>query len=205
MLSAVLHTPTAIRTSIDIINAFVAMRKFLFHSAGMLQRLGEIEIKQLETEKKLDTVFEALGRGNLLPQGMFEAGSEFDAHIFVTRLIESAKKNIILIDPYSDSSTLEVLAKKNKDVKVQLICKATNWIKPTEIEISKFNKQHKDLTIKRSDNFHDRFLVIDGTVLYNLGSSINSLGRRLTTYTTRDPGEIAKILSQLETGTSPNA
>ena len=53
MLSAVLRTPTAVRTSIDIINAFVAMRKFMMASAGVLQRLGAIEIKQLETDKNV--------------------------------------------------------------------------------------------------------------------------------------------------------
>ena len=48
-----------------------------------------------------------------------------------------------------------------------------------------------------SDDFHDRFVVIDNAELHNLGSSVNCLGRRLTTYTTRDAKEIRKILSQL--------
>ena len=197
MLSAVLRTPTAVRTSIDIINAFVGMRKFMMASAGVLQRLGAIEIKQLETDKKLDTVFDALDRGSLLPQGMLGPEAEFDALRFVTRLVESAKKEIVLIDPYSDASTLEVLAKKAKGVKVRLVCKATNWSKPTATEIAKFNKQYKGLEVLRSDKFHDRFVIIDGAELYNLGSSVNSLGRRLTTYTSRDPKEIAKLLAQI--------
>ena len=123
--------------------------------------------------------------------------AEFDALRFVTRLVESAKKEIVLIDPYSDASTLEVLAKKTKGVKVRLVCKATNWSKPTATEIAKFNKQYKGLEVLRSDNFHDRFVIIDGSELYNLGSSVNSLGRRLTTYTTRDPKEIVKLLAQI--------
>ena len=197
MLSAVLRTPTAIRTSIDIINAFVAMRKFMMASAGVLQRLGAIEIKQLESDRKFDTVFDALSRGNLLPQGLFGTETEFDALRFVTRLVESAKKEIVLIDPYSDASTLEVLAKKTRGVKVRLVCKATNWGNPTDIEIAKFNKQYKGLIVDRTDNFHDRFVIIDGKELYNFGSSVNSLGRRLTTYSTRDPKEIGMILAQI--------
>ena len=177
------------------------MRKFMMASAGVLQRLGAIEVRQIAAEKdfnaKFDTVFDALDRGNLLPQGILETGAEFDAFRFVTRLVESAKKEIVLIDPYSDASTLEVLAKKAKGVKVRLVCKATNWPKPTATEIAKFNRQYKGLTVERSDNFHDRFVIIDGVELYNLGSSINSLGRRLTTYTTRDPKEIEKVLANV--------
>ena len=197
MLATVLKSDIAVKTSIEIMDAFVAMRKFMMASAGVLQRLGAIEIKQLEADKKFATVFDALDRGNLLPQGILETGAEFDAFRFVTRLMESAKREIVLIDPYADASTLEVLAKKAKGVNVRLICKATNWSKPTATEIAKFNKQYKGLTVERSDNFHDRFVIIDGTELYNLGSSVNSLGRRLTTYTTRDPKEIAKVLANV--------
>ena len=197
MLAAVLNSTKAVEMSLKVVQSFVAMRKFMMASAGVLQRLGAIEIKQLETDKKFATVFDALDRGNLLPQGILETGAEFDAFRFVTRLVESAKKEIVLIDPYSDALTLEVLAKKAKGVKVRLICRAMNWLKPTATEIAKFNRQYKGLTVERSDNFHDRFVIIDGAELYNLGSSINSLGRRLTTYTTRDPKEIAKVLTNV--------
>ena len=204
MLSSVLKSPRAIDVNIQIMRAFTQMRRVLMTSVGVLQRLGAIEVRQIAAEKdfnaKFETVFDALDRGNLLPQGILETGAEFDAFRFVTRLVESAKKEIVLIDPYSDASTLEVLAKKVKGVKMRLVCRATNWPKPTATEIAKFNKQYKGLTVDRSDNFHDRFVIIDGVELYNLGSSINSLGRRLTTYTTRDPKEIAKIMSQLEGG-----
>ena len=201
MLSSVLKSQRAIDVNIQIMRAFTQMRKVLMTSAGVLQRLGAIEVRQIAAEKdfnaKFETVFDALGRGNLLPNGLLGPEAEFDALRFVTRLVESARKEIVLIDPYSDASTLEVLTKKAKDVKVRLVCKATNWSKPTPIEIAKFNKQYKGLEVLRSDNFHDRFVIIDGAELYNLGSSVNSLGRRLTTYTSRDPKEIAKILAQI--------
>ena len=64
-------------------------------------------------------------------------------------------------------------------------------------KIAKFNRQYKGLTVSYSDDFHDRFVLIDNTELPNLGSSINCLGRRLTTYTTRDKKEIAKVLGAL--------
>jgi len=195
MLSGVLRSEKAIETNISIIRAFVAMRNFMMSSAGVLQRIGAIEIKQLETDKRMDTVFDALGRGNLLPSGLFPPESEFDAMRYVTRLVESASSEIVLIDPYSDAVTLEVLAKKKPGVSVRLVCKDRG--KPTPTEIAKFNRQYKNLTVDFSEKFHDRFLIIDHAELHNLGSSINCLGRRVTTYTTRDPKEIAKVMKEL--------
>ena len=191
MLSSVLKSERAVETNIQIMRTFTQMRKLLATSAGVLQRLGAIEIKQLETDKRLDTVFDALDRGNLLPNGLLLPESEFDSLRMVTRLVEGAAKEIVIIDPYSDVSTLEVLAHKKKGVSVRLVCKDRG--KPTATEIAKFNKQYGGLTIVHSDRFHDRFVIIDNTELHNLGSSINHLGRRLTTYSTRDPKEIAKI------------
>ena len=195
MLSAVLRSEVAIAVSIRIMDAFVAMRRFVSDHAGLVQRVGAIELKQLETDKRIDTVFDALDRGYLLPNGILPAGSEYDSLRYVSRLVESAKSEILIIDPYSDATTLDVLAKKQPGVKVRLVCKDRG--QPTPTEIAKFNRQYKGLTVSHSDDFHDRFVLIDNAELHNLGSSVNCLGRRLTTYTTRDAKEIAKILSQL--------
>jgi hypothetical protein len=195
MLATVLKSDIAVKTSIDIMDAFVAMRSFLMSSVGVLQRLGAIELKQLETDKRIDTVFDALDRGNLLPSGILPVESEFDSMRYVSRLIESAQSVIVLIDPYSDAVTLEILSKKRPGVKVRLVCKDRG--KPTPTEIAKFNRQYKGLSVTYSDDFHDRFLVIDNIELHGLGSSINCLGRRVTSYTTRDAKEIAKLLEML--------
>ena len=195
MLSGVLRSPVAVAVNIRIMRAFTAMRRFVSDHAGLVQRVGAIELKQLETDKRIDAVFDALGRGNLLPNGILPAESDFDSMRFVSRLVESAKSEIVLIDPYSDAVTLEVLAKKRPGVKVRLVCK--NRGQPTPTEIAKFNRQYKDLAVTYSDDFHDRFLVIDNVELYGLGSSINCLGRRVSSYTTRDPKEISSLLSMI--------
>ena len=150
-------------------------------------------MKQLEADKKFETVFKALGRGRLLPSGIIPANTEFDSIRQVSRLVESAKSEIVVIDPYADATILDVLSGKKTGVAVRLICK--NRGKPTASEIAKFNRQYKGLTVSYSDDFHDRFVLIDNAELHNLGSSVNCLGRRLTTYTTRDRKEIAKLLS----------
>ena len=195
MLSSVLRSETAIEVNIRIMRAFTAMRRFVSDHAGLVQRVGAIELKQLETDKRIDTVFDALDRGNLLPSGILPAESEFDSMRYVSRLIESAQFEIVLIDPYSDAVTLEVLSKKRPGVKVRLVCKDRG--KPTPTEIAKFNRQYKGLSVTYSDDFHDRFLVIDNIELHGLGSSINCLGRRVTSFTTRDAKEIAKLLAMM--------
>ena len=195
MLSGVLRSSIAVAVNIGIMRAFTAMRRFVSDHAGLVQRVGAIELKQLETDKRIDTVFDALDRGNLLPSGILSAESEFDSLRYVSRLIESAQSEIVLIDPYSDAVTLEVLSKKRPGVKVRLVCKDRG--KPTQTEIAKFNHQYKGLVVTYSDDFHDRFLIIDNTELHGLGSSINCLGRRVTSYTTRDAREIAKLLAMV--------
>ena len=195
MLSSVLRSETAINVNIRIMRAFTAMRRFVSDHAGLVQRVGAIELKQLETDKRIDTVFDALDRGNLLPSGILPAESEFDSMRYVSRLIESAQSEIVLIDPYSDAVTLEVLSKKRPGIKVRLVCKDRG--KPTPTEIAKFNRQYTGLTVTYSDDFHDRFLIIDNVELHGLGSSINCLGRRVTSYTTRDSKEIAKLLATI--------
>ena len=131
MLSGVLRSPTAIEVNIRIMRAFAVLRHFVSDHAGLVQRVGAIELKQLETDKRIDTVFDALDRGNLLPNGILPAGSEYDSLRYVSRLVESAKSEIVIIDPYSDATTLDVLAKKQPGVTVRLVCKdrgkATSW------------------------------------------------------------------------------
>ena len=195
MLSSILRSERAIDVNIRIMRAFVAMRRFVSDHAGLVQRVGAIELKQLETDKRIDTVFDALDRGNLLPSGILPAESEFDSMRYVSRLIESAQSEILLIDPYSDAVTLEVLSKKRPGVKVRLVCKDRG--KPTPTEIAKFNRQYKGLAVTYSDDFHDRFLVIDNIELHGLGSSINCLGSRVASYTTRDAKGIAKLPAML--------
>ena len=195
MLSAVLRSPTAIKVSIKIMETFVAMRHALMSSAGVLQRLGTVEVKLIETDKRLDTVFDALGRVRLLPSGVIPAGTEYDSIRQVSRLVESAKSEIVVIDPYADATILDVLSGKRAGVSVRLVCRDRG--KPTVSEIAKFNRQYKGLTVSYSDDFHDRFVIIDDTELHNFGSSVNSLGRRVSTYSTRDAKEIKKLISLL--------
>ena len=191
MLSSILRSDRAIDVNISIMRAFVAMRRFVSDHAGLVQRVGAIELKQLETDKRLDTVFDALDRSKLLHCGILPANSEYDSIRMVSRLITQAKSELLIIDPYADVTLLDILSEKAPDVTVRLVCKDRG--KPTRSEIEKFNRQYKGLTVEHSDSFHDRYILIDDAELHNLGSSINYLGCRVTNYSTSDPKEIKKL------------
>lgn len=122
MLSSVLRSDTAIEVNIRIMRAFTSMRHFLQNNAEVFQRLSTMEYHQLEmqqhqqeTDKRIDEVFRRLDEGNAKPkQGVFYNGQVYDAYTFVSDLIKSAKKRIVLIDNYVDETVLTLLDKKRK-------------------------------------------------------------------------------------------
>ena len=139
MLSAVLRSETAINVSIQIMNAFVSMRRFLLANAQVFQRLETLELRQIETDKKINRVFTAIEDKSILPkQGIFYDGQVFDAWQFVSDLIRSAKKSIVLIDNYIDDSVLSLFTKREKSVPVTLLTK--NISRQLETDKKKFNE-----------------------------------------------------------------
>ena len=116
MLSAVLHSPTAIDTSIKIIDSFVNMRKFIAQNALIFQKFDQIEQKLLRHDDNFEKIFKAIeSKDAAQRQGIFFDGQIFDAYIFASELIKSAKKSIILIDNYIDESVLLLLSKRAAD------------------------------------------------------------------------------------------
>ncbi len=177
MLSAVLRSPTAIKVSIQIMDAFVNMRKFITNNAAIFQRLEHLEIKQLNTDTKLDKVLQALETNEIKPkQGIFYDGQIFDAYLFVTDLIKTAKHNIVLIDNYIDESVLELLSKRNNKVQATLYSKNLN--KSFQQDLTKHNQQYSSIRVKKFSKAHDRFLIIDDTSVYHFGASIKDLGKK---------------------------
>lgn len=177
MLSAVLRSPKAIQVSIQIMDAFASMRKFILNNAGIFNRVEHLENKQLITETKLDKIFEALESNEIKPkQGIFYDGEIFDAYIFVIDLVKSAKHKIVLIDNYIDQSVLELLTKRNS--KVEVIIYSKNLNRAFQQDLIKHNQQYNPVTVKRFTKAHDRFLIIDNKVVYHFGASIKDLGKK---------------------------
>ncbi|MDW7727059.1 MAG: ORF6N domain-containing protein [Candidatus Methanoperedens sp.] len=160
MLSAVLRSETAVKVSIQIINAFVMMRRFITANALIFQRLDTLEIKQLETDKKINHVLNAIESRDIQPrQGIFFEGQIFDAYQFVSDLIRTARSTILIIDNYVDDTVLTHLIKRNKGVKVKILSKKIS--KQLALDIKKFNVQYPEIEIIEFKNSHDRFIIIE--------------------------------------------
>jgi len=187
MLSAVLHSPTAIAVSIKIMETFVAMRKLISANIGISQRLETVEQKQIETDKKIDKIFNALENKEIIPKcGIFFDGQVFDAYAFATKIIKSAKQSIILIDNYIDESVLTMFSKKAKNVKVTILTKTIS--KQLNLDIEKFNQQYPVIEAKQFSLSHDRFLIIDSKETYHLGASLKDLGKKWFAFSKMEGG-----------------
>ena len=181
MLSAILKSKTAVAVSIQIINAFVEMRKLISINNGLFQRMESVERKQFETDKKFEKVFQAL-EANIVPkQGVFFDGEVFDAYALASKIIKTAKNNIVLIDNFIDDDTLTLLSKKSKNVSVIILSKTIS--KQLELDVKKANEQYGKFEAKVFSKSHDRFLIIDNTDVFHIGASLKDLGKKWFAFT----------------------
>ena len=192
MLSAVLRSDVAVEVSVKIMNSFVEMRKFLLSNREMFARLDRVELKQLETDKKLEEVFDYIATTKEVKQKIFFNGQIYDAFSLMVELVEKAEKEIILIDNYVDINTLNILSKKKDGVNVLIVTSGNGNL--TEKDIAKFNSQYPKLTVKISKDFHDRFLIIDRKEVYHIGASIKDAGKKSFGITKLEVEELTKSL-----------
>ena len=179
-LSGVLHNALAEDISVKIMRAFVAMRRFITANAGLFQRVGVLEQKQIETDKKLDVVLDKIEE--LSPaattEELFGTGCVWDAYSFLSSLVRRAQQRIILIDNYVDERTLLLLDKRASGVECTV---HTRFSKQTELDFEKHNKQNADIKkIQLPLHIHDRYLIIDDEV-WLLGASVKDMGHGLCT------------------------
>lgn len=195
-ISSVLTSKRAVEVSIHIMRAFVAMRRFILANAQIFQRLDSLEIRQLQTEKKMEKVLVAIESREILPkQGIFYDGQVFDAYIFISNLFRSAKRSITIIDNYLDDSVLTILTKRKKGVKVLLLTK--NVSKALEQDVEKCNEQYPPIEIREFNNSHDRFIIMDDQDLYHFGASLKDLGKKWFAFSKMDIG-VLDLLSRLD-------
>ena len=195
MLSAVLKSTKAVEVSIKIITAFVEMRRFLINNAVVFEKFHQIDQKLLEHDENFNKLFDALEQKSLTPrQGIFFNGQVFDAFLFISKLIASAKSRIILVDNYVDEDTLQLFSCKNSKVSVKIY---TRHLNPRlSLATDKFNQQHGSLEITRFEDSHDRFIIIDDEV-YHIGASLKDLGKKWFAFSNLglEPGVILSRLS----------
>ena len=183
MLSAVLNTEVAVHVSIQIIQAFVAMRKTLGQLDGVILRLEGVELKQIKMDIKLEQVFKALERDVPAKQGIFFEGQLFDAHVFVSNLIKQANKSVFLVDNYVDESTLLLLSKRKTLVSCTVYTRISAVLKK---DLEKHNLQYGAIHLIENHSSHDRFLILDNTQLYHIGASLKDLGKKCFAFSRMD-------------------
>lgn len=195
MLSAVLRSETAIKVSIKIIDTFVEMRKFIAVNANVFQRLDKVDLKQLETDQKIEQIFKAIEDRSITPkQGIFYDGQIFDAYRLACDIIKQATQSVILIDNYIDETVLTLLSKRSPNVEATIYTKSNKQLK---LDVDKHNQQYPEIQIKPLTKSHDRFIIIDRKTVYHIGASLKDLGKKWFAFSKMEM-EANEILNRLE-------
>ena len=204
MLSGVLNSDVAVQVSIRIMNTFVAMRRTLASIAPLLSRIEATERRQLKledsqvrNEERFKLILDAMQDKKFPPQKVFFDGQVYDAFEQMKKFVRMAKKELIIIDPYFADSVLPLIAQKREDVEV-LVVKNSRSKLLHDVDVERFNAQYANsLTVKVSDRFHDRFLIIDKTMLLHVGASLNHLGKKCFAFSSLDKSNIPDILAKI--------
>ena len=150
------------------------LKEYLLKGYALNRRLTELEHTVAEHSKKIDFFV----RTSLPPvEGVFYGGQLFDAYKFVTDLIRSARKSLLLIDNYVDETVLLMLSKRNDVVKADIYTQTIS--RQLQLDLERHNSQYPPIEIHICKKSHDRFLIIDEMGVYHIGASIKDLGKKM--------------------------
>ncbi len=181
-LSSVVHSQKAIERSIVIMNAFVAMRRFIVQNSGILMRIAHLERHQIETDEKIDLILDKMEERSpkLLPEQIFQTGCVWDAWAYVSDLVRSAKQRIVLIDNFVDDRVLSLLNKRADGISAAI---HSRYYEHFLVDLKKHNEQYPAIDfVQLPHKNHDRFLIIDDKV-YFMGASLKDMGAGLCAIT----------------------
>ena len=195
MASAILRSDIAVKVSVEIMEAFVEMRRMLISNASLFHRLDKIELKQLEADQRFEEIFKALESDKLHSEkGIFHNGQVFDAYAFVSDIIRSTKSSIILLDNYVDDTVLTLLGKRSDNVTATIYTKSIS--NQLRLDVQRYNSQYPRIEVELFSDAHDRFMIIDGTELYHIGASLKDLGKKWFAFSRMDI-EVGRMLQNL--------
>lgn len=198
MLASVLHTKIADEVSVNIMRAFVAMKHYLTNNDkiqnklfDMQNRIIYIDNKLFDHDSKFEEIFRVFNSDNYLKSKLIFENNIYDAYSFLIDILKEANTEVIIIDNYCDKEILDLIG--NLEVPVVVISKNMN-----DELIKKYQEQYSNLTIVRNDSFHDRFIVIDKSKVYHLGSSLKDLGKKCSYISLMDNDEdISKLIGRV--------
>ena len=178
MLATVLRTPVAEEISIKIMDAFVAMRKFISNNLLEQKNINNLVLEDhsliLENKKKIRLIEDTLEKFEEKKKvsEIYFDGQIYDAYSKIQEIFKEAKNKLVVIDSYADNTILDIIKRLN--INVTIITKQNNLL--TKQDIERYNKQYNNLTVKYDNTFHDRYFILDDKIVYHCGASINRIG-----------------------------
>lgn len=172
------------------------LKDYLLKGYSLNNRMNRIEDNVQDLIKKVNQIDIQISTNQLPTQGVFMDGQIFDAYALISKIIKTAKTQIILLDNYIDESVLTHLSKKNKNVAVQIFTK--NISKQLQLDITKANQQYPTFTATAFAQSHDRFLIIDNKNVYHIGASLKDLGKKWFAFTKLEVSSVANLLTTIK-------
>ena len=173
MLSSVLRTPVAEEVSVRIMDAFVAMKKYISNNLLEQKYYNDMIIRHDSEIKILQESFSKFEEKKINNETYYK-GQIYDAYSKILEIFKTAKKELIIIDRYADTKVLDMI--KKLKIKVIIITKRNSLL--TNQDIERYNSQYNNLKVVYSDDYHDRYFIIDKKDVYHSGTSINHAGSR---------------------------
>ena len=196
MLATVLRTSVAEEISIKIMDAFVAMRKYISSNLLVAKNINNLVLEDhsliMENRKRIDVIESTLAKFEEKKKvsEIYFDGQIYDAYSKIQDIFKEAKNKLVIIDGYADNTILDIIKRLN--VKVTIITKSNNLL--TRQDIEKYNKQYNNLTVKYDNTFHDRYFILDDSIVYHCGASINRIGYKTFSITKINDNEIKNAL-----------
>ena len=189
MLSALLKSDVAIKISIKIIDAFVKMRHYIGNNE---YRISNIETKILEHDNSIKLLQESFDKFEEKKKinDIYFNGQVYDAYSKILDIFKSAIRKLIIIDVYADKTILDII--RRLDIEVIIITKKDNLL--TEQDIEKYNKQYHNLKVIYDNTYHDRYFILDDSIVYHCGTSVNRIGYKTFSITLMGDIDVYKLL-----------
>ena len=189
MLATILKSKKATQVSIAIMDAFVAMRKFIVTNLIEQKYINNLVLEDHDKIQVLEESFQKLEEKRKDSEIYFD-GQIYDAYSKILDIFKSTKEELIIIDSYADNTLLDIIKRLN--IKVTIITKPSNLLAKQDIE--RYNKQYNNLKVKYDNTFHDRYFILDNNTVYHCGASINRIGYKTFSITLISDCDICKSL-----------
>ena len=196
MLATIIKTSVASNMSINIMRAFVAMRKYISSNLLMSKNINNLVLEDhsliMENRKRIDVIESTLAKfeeKKKVSEIYFE-GQIYDAYSKMQEIFKKAKSKLVIIDGYADNTILDIIKRLN--IQVTIITKSNNLL--TKQDIEKYNKQYNNLTVKYDNTFYDRYFILDDSIVYHCGASINRIGYKTFSITVINDEDVCRLL-----------